>query len=376
MSKSKHINIALISKLELGGNILTLEMAHLAGKNGEVISGDYLEKKSLPGRKELFHIQYNTSTYECEHINAPYMVDNLAKIAFQSDVLIFVADLFNGITKDEMTVLEYFSDSNVKQVIVVLTFNSENQSEIDNDLSELAVVDAQENLNMIGFEKIHIMTGKIPNDVGEVAAKLLSLIDQDMIPRTYDTIGSPLFLTEKVYYVSDKGLKNAPVVYGFLVSGALLVGMELKVFGLLNQPINVRVRSLQLFGKEVGRCEAGRSVAVLLERVPKDLLEPGQILGGVDDQFCVEKEYMVKINVPSNLNEDPLIYFGARQKFEIWCNMGKVLGRWIDLKLGSNDNELIAKISLEKHIAIGTNNGLFLLLVGNRLCVGYLEAPT
>jgi len=258
---------------------------------------------------------------------------------------------------------------------VVLFLNSENQSEIDAELSELAVLDAQENLNRIGFAKIQIVTGTMPDEIGKIAGNLLSLIDQNLTPRLYDALGKPLLFTEKVYYVSDKGLKNAAVAYGFLSSGTLLPSMELKVYGLSTQSINVRIRSLQLFGSEVGRCEAGRSVAVLLERTPKDFLEPGQILAAVDDQFYIEKECLVKIKIPSDLDEDPLIYFGGRQKFEAWFNMGKVLGRWVDMNLGANSNELIAKISLEKPIAVGSNRSL-LLLVGNRWCVGCLEGQT
>ncbi len=372
MTKSKHINIAMIGKLRHGGNFLTLEMARHASKYGDIVSGDYLDKKDLPGRKELFHIRYNIANYECEHINAPFMIDNMAKVAYQADVIIFVADLVEGITKDELIILKYLHENNVNQVIVLLIYNSENKSEIDDELSELAILDAQENLNRIGFEKIHIATGMMPDEEEKIAENLLSFIDQNLSPRTYDSSKKPLLFIEKSYYVSDKGLKNAVVAYGFLNSGTLLSGMDLKIFGLSEPSPNVRVRSLQIFGHEVGRCEAGRSVAVLLEKAPKNSIEPGKILGAIDNQFLANHEFSVKIEIPSGLVDDPLIYFGSRQQFEVWFNMGKSSARWIDMAMKPDSDELTAKIKLEKSFVVGLNN-IFLLSVGSLVCVGRIE---
>lgn len=371
MSRSKHLNIALIGKLELGSNILTSEIARLASKYGEVITGDYLDKKSLPGRKELFHIMYNTSIYECEHINAPFLADNIAKIAHQTDAIVLVVDLVKGITTDDLTVLRYLHDSNVNQIIIALIYNPEIQAMIDSELSELAILDAQENLSEIGFDKICIVTGEMPVESEKIAEKLLSAIDQNLGSRVYDLSKKPILFIEKNYSVSDKGLKNAAVAYGFLSQGILLSGMDLKVFGGSEQSPNVRIRSLQIFGNEVGRCEPGRSVAVLLERAPKNFIESGQILGALDDdRLHAEKEFNAEIEIPSNLlNNDPLTYFTSRQQFEIWLNMGKYIGRWGYLAMKPDGKAIIAKIRLDKPVVMGLGYG-FLSLIGRQLCSG------
>jgi translation elongation factor EF-Tu-like GTPase len=369
MSTSKHINIAVVGKLELGGNILSSEMAHIASKFGDVISGDYLDKKNLPGRKELFHIVYSTSNYECEHINAPFIVDNIVKMVYQADAIILLIDLVKGITNEELIVLKYLHGNSIVQIIVVLVYNAANQLTVDLELIELAVLDAKENLREIGFEKIYSLTGMMPAESERIAADLIEIIDRDLSARAYNPSEKVQMFIEKVYYVTDKGIKNAAVAYGYLHSGIILPGMELKICGLSDQSPEVRVRSVQIFGHEVNRCEPGRSVAILLERVPKNHIEPGQMLVPVSEKINLEKELFVTINIPNDLGEDPLVYFSSRQQFEVWFNMGKISGRWVEMTMKPDGKELIAKIKLEKPVVVDMNKN-FLVSVGNQLCVG------
>lgn len=372
-----HLNLVVIGRLEDGVNSLTLGMAQAASQFGDVIAGDYLDSKSLPNRKELFHIQYHTARFECEHINTPLYAENLAKTIPQWDAAILVCDVNRCLDTQKRAVLQLMGGSGLNQIIVLLNGNSEFPDAIDPELVELAELEVQEGLEAIGLPhgNIHIVTGCLDKNADELALRIIDIIDLHFQPRSYDAFAAPHMWIEKVYHVSDKGLKNAPVAFGFLHSGILLRGMQLNILGLTTNELSTRVRSMEIFGKEVERCEAGRSAAVLLERVSKDFPKAGQVLTTRTESLQLADELVLVITPAVDSGPDPLAVVGKYQQFEVYCNMAAATAHLIEISIEDSDPRsswLRVRVSLDRPMAIFGDDGVVLGTGVEILATGFL----
>ena len=374
MSRNTHLNVTVTGNLKEGVNHLTLAMVQVASQYGKVISGDYLEKKSLPGRKELFHIQYYTTRFECEHIYAPFFPDNIAKALPQSDAVIMMVNSDEGISLHQQAVLHLASEYGIDQLILFLNVHQDSMADFDAELLELAELEAQETLENFAINNVHILSGCLIQDATKVANSLIEIIDTHFQPRAYDIHTTSQMYIEKVYRVSDKGLRNAAVAYGFLRSGTLLSGMNLYVRGLTTDEPLVRVRSLEVFGEEAQRCEAGKSVAVLLERAPKNFPKPGQMLVGNQIEGEVAKQLALSLWVATESSDDPLMILGACQQLDMSYNMGKVTARLVDAQRELKENRILVTVMLEKSVAFLGKPAVLISTGENILGVGIIKA--
>ena len=352
-SKNRHFNLLLIGDLETGINFITLAIAQAASKYGEVLSGNYLDKKTLSSRKELFHIRYYTNQFECEHINCPLYPENIAKGVMQSDAVVMIIDLNKGLTHRHSSILKYAHESGIEQVVILQLVNLASVNEIDKELQELAVLETQETLENIGFtpENVYFINGCIEKDSLDIAANILSIVDMHFRPREYRQDHVEMHI-EKVYHVTDKGLRNATVAYGYLKSGIILQGMSLSILGVADQTPIVRIRSMEIFGQEVSRCEAGRSVSVLLEKASKDVLQPGQILTTGEKNNKVIKDFDISILMPILKNIDLQIQLSSTPQIYVFYNMHKINAHFGDIQVETDGKSIKAKILLEEPIVL------------------------
>jgi len=364
MSKAfPHLNLALVGKLENGVNQLTASIAQVAAAHGDVVAGDYLEKKALAGRKELFHIRYRTKRFECEHINVPLSPDNISKAALQADAVVLLSDIDTGICGEQQAAVELMRLYEVDQFLVLLDVSSGLAGDYDPELIELAELEAREKLVDMGASPngIHCLIVSVRQDPSAAAAKIVDLIDSKFQSRGFDTQSGAQMWIEKVYRVSDKGLRNAPVAFGFLRSGIILRGLELTMLGLTTTVSVGRVRSVEVFGEECDRCEAGRSLAVLIDGHSKDLPRPGQILLAAAEGWSLAHEATLALHVLAEPGVDPTTVLGRYQQFEVLCNMATVTAHlvgfgWDDRQ--TSHKELRASVSFEKPLPVRGHDGI------------------
>lgn len=347
----EHFNLTLLGKIEDGVNELTLAMSNAASRYGKVISGDYLDKKGLSGRKELFHILYHTSRYECEHICAPVYISNISKSICQADAVALIINLERGLGAIDYALLDYVNGSNIEQVIIV--FSSHPRETIDVEMHDIAKMEVIEVMKNLGFnqDNIHFLFDTNDDEFASLAEDIIKIIDSHLHPKNHQINEDLVFCVEKIYYVSDKGLRNAPVAYGYLKSGIITRGMNLYILGLDELPQAIRVRSLEVFGQEIIRCEAGRSVAVLFEKVPKNSFHSGQSLLGENSEKELKNVLQISIVKPTMFSLDYLSLFGANSQISILYNMNLVNANILDVNERS-ENEIQLSIHLDRPIVI------------------------
>ena len=366
------INVSVIGKTEDGCNFLTHAISESVKKYGEVISGDYLEKKSLPKRKELFHIKYYTSKYECEHINAPFTPDNISIASLQSDVMVLVININEGINNQHQAVLRLLKENKKSQVILFFNIPKDSFIDFDSDLAELAEIEGEEILESLSLVQkgVHIILGCLEKEPDEIADRVIDIIDTHFSPNEYSLLEEPQFYIEKVYQVSSKGLKHAPVAFGFLAGGTIFQGMDLDIIGIPENIPNVRVRSIEIFGKNVQRCEAGRSAAILLEKTPKNFPKPGHILLTDSKGKKVARELSLILWMATEELIDPVALVSSYQQFSVFYNMGRIEARLIEAHKIPSEDKLLMRVLLEKPIMIFSSRNVLLGVGEDVLAVG------
>ncbi|CAD2114622.1 elongation factor Tu, putative (apicoplast) [Plasmodium vinckei] len=294
----QHINLGTIGHVDHGKTTLTTAISYLLNLQGLSKKYSYSDIDSSPEEKirgitiNTTHIEYETFTKHCAHIDCPGHSDYIKNMiigATQMDIAILVISIIDGIMPQTYEHLLLIKQIGIKNLIIFL-----NKEDLCNDeeLIDFIKLEINELLTKYNFDlnNIHILTGSALNVI-EIIQKnknyeaiksniwiqklnnLINIIDSIQIP--IRNINDYFFMSiEDVFSITGRGT----VVTGKIEQGCINVNSEVELLKFEKSSILTTVIGLEMFKKQLIQAQSGDNVGVLLRNVQKKDIKRGMIL--------------------------------------------------------------------------------------------------
>lgn len=265
-------------------------------------------------------------------------VNNMLAGVIGMDIVMLVVAADEGMMPQTREHVDIMSQLGVEKSIVVL-----NKCDlVDNEWKELVKEEIKEELIGSVFEKANIievsaMTGEgIDNLIKEIVHMTQDEVDEKDI----NTIARlPI---DRSFSISGFGT----IVTGTLISGSIKKDDELEVYPTCKK---VKIRSIQVHGKDVKECFAGQRSAINISNLKKDEIKRGYVLAppnSLEDTMMLD----VKLNILKS--SDRII--SNRCRLHLFTGTSQVLCRAVllDVEEAAPGESCYAQLRLEEKIAV------------------------
>src|SRR5437660_5138646 len=289
-----HVNVGTIGHIDHGKTTLTASIvARQAHKNKILKFKDYKEiAKGGTERDDLktvtiavAHVEYETPNRHYAHIDCPGHADyikNMITGAAQMDGAILVVAANDGPMPQTREHILLARKVGVPRIVV---FMNKIDTVVDPELLDLVEMELRELLVKYDFpgDEVPIVRGssKPALDSGGKDNAACKCIDDLMvaldsyIPTPQREEDKPFLMSiEDVFSIKGRGTVGT----GRIERGAVKVGDEVEIVGLMKAPRRTVVTGVEMFQKTLDRGIAGDNVGVLLRGIERNELERGQVL--------------------------------------------------------------------------------------------------
>jgi len=289
-----HVNVGTIGHIDHGKTTTTAAIvARQAHKNGIKDFKDYKEiAKGGTERDDLktvtiavAHVEYETAKRHYAHIDCPGHADyikNMITGAAQMDGAILVVAANDGPMPQTREHLLLARQVGVPRIVVYL---NKVDTVDDPELLELVEMEIRELLSKYEFpgDEVPIVRGNSlavmmsagkDDAAGKCIDDLMDALDS-YIPTPERAEDKPFLMSiEDVFSIKGRGTVGT----GRIERGAVKVGDEVEIIGLMKAPKKTTVTGVEMFQKTLDRGIAGDNVGILLRGIERNELERGQVL--------------------------------------------------------------------------------------------------
>ncbi|SBT50786.1 elongation factor Tu, putative (tufA) [Plasmodium ovale wallikeri] len=294
----QHINLGTIGHVDHGKTTLTTAISYLLNLQGLSKKYNYSDIDSAPEEKirgitiNTTHIEYETLTKHCAHIDCPGHSDYIKNMiigATQMDISILVISIIDGIMPQTYEHLLLIKQIGIKNIIIFL-----NKEDLCNDIEliDFIKLEIYELLNKYNFDlnNIKIITGSALNVINIIQKtknyeliksniwiqkliNLINIIDNFQIPirKLNDYF---LMSIEDVFSITGRGT----VVTGKIEQGCVNLNDEVEILKFEKSSILTTVIGLEMFKKQLIQAQSGDNVGILLRNIQKKDIKRGMIL--------------------------------------------------------------------------------------------------
>jgi elongation factor Tu len=298
-----HVNVGTIGHIDHGKTTLTAAMVLRQAIKNKVTT---FKGKQISDPKEIYkliakggtdrdelktvtiavsHVEYETPNRHYAHIDCPGHADyikNMITGAAQMDGAILVVAANDGPMPQTREHLLLARQVNVPFIVVFL---NKVDTVDDPELIELVELELRELLNKYEFpgDDIPIIRGNAlgvmlsqgkEDAAGKCIDDLMVALDS-YIPTPQREEDKPFLMSiEDVFSIKGRGTVGT----GRIERGAVKVGDEVEIVGLMKAPRKTVVTGVEMFQKTLERGIAGDNVGVLLRGIERTDLERGQVL--------------------------------------------------------------------------------------------------
>jgi len=290
-----HVNVGTIGHVDHGKTTLTAAITAVQAAKGLAIFKAYDEvakASESDGRRDptkiltiaISHVEYESDNRHYAHVDCPGHADyvkNMITGAAQMDGGILVVSAADGPMPQTREHVLLARQVNVPALVVFL-----NKVDLvdDPELLELVELEVRELLNKYDLPRddIPIIQGAAfpalqnPKDPekSKCIQELMEAIDT-AIPEPVREVDKPFLMSiEDVFSIKGRGTVGT----GRIERGKVLVGDEVEIVGMTEEPRKTIVTGVEMFNKTLNEGQAGDNVGCLLRGIEKEDLERGQVL--------------------------------------------------------------------------------------------------
>lgn len=294
-----HINVGTIGHVDHGKTTLTAAITRVAELRGwsKFKSYDDIAKASeSQGRRDdtkiltiaTAHVEYQSEARHYAHVDCPGHADyvkNMITGAAQMDGAILVVSAEDGPMPQTREHILLARQVGVPYIVVFL--NKCDRMEDEEELVDLVEMEVRELLSKNEFpgDDIPFVRGSALKALecgcgsrdckwcGQIF-KLMDEVDR-YVPTPERDIDKPFLMpVEDVFSITGRGT----VATGRVERGAVKVGEQVEIVGLVDESRPTVVTGVEMFRKTLEQGVAGDNIGVLLRGVEKDEIERGQVL--------------------------------------------------------------------------------------------------
>ena len=288
-----HVNIGTIGHVDHGKTTLTAAITSILATQGKAVKTAYDEIDKAPEEKargitiNTAHVEYETDKRHYAHVDCPGHADyvkNMITGAAQMDGAILVVSAADGVmpqTKEHILLARQVG------VPYIVVFMNKSDQVDDPELLEIVEMDIRDYLNEQEFpgDEIPIIIGSALKALEcgcgkrdcEWCGKVWDLMDavDNYIPTPQRETDKPFLMPiEDVFTITGRGT----VVTGRVERGALKLGEEVEIVGLMPEKKKTTVTGIEMFRKILDEAEAGDNIGILLRGVQREEVERGQVI--------------------------------------------------------------------------------------------------
>nr|BAL70579.1 translation elongation factor Tu [Plasmodium malariae] len=294
----QHINLGTIGHVDHGKTTLTAAISYLLNLQGLSKKYNYSDIDSAPEEKirgitiNTTHIEYETLTKHCAHIDCPGHSDYIKNMiigASQMDIAILVISIIDGIMPQTYEHLLLIKQIGIKNIIIFL-----NKEDLCNDIELIDFIKLEINELLIKYnfdlDNIKILTGSALNVINIIQKNksyeliksniwiqklnnLINIIDNILIP-VRKLKENFLMSIEDVFSITGRGT----VVTGKIEQGCINLNDEIEILKFEKSSILTTVIGLEMFKKQLIQAQSGDNVGILLRNIQKKEIKRGMIL--------------------------------------------------------------------------------------------------
>ena len=265
-------------------------------------------------------------------------VNNMLAGVIGMDLVMLVVAADEGMMPQTREHVDIMSQLGVDKSIVVL-----NKCDlVDDEWKELVKEEIKEELVGSVFEKANIievsaMTGQ---GIDNLIKEIVYMTKDEVFEKDINTISRlPI---DRSFSLSGFGT----IVTGTLISGSIKKDDELEVYPTGKK---VKIRSIQVHGKDVKECFAGQRSAINISNLKKDEIKRGYVLAppnSLEDTMMLD----VKLNVLNSSNR----ILSNRCRLHLFTGTSEVLCRAVllDVQEAAPGDSCYAQLRLEEKIAV------------------------
>lgn len=284
-----HLNIGTMGHVDHGKTTLTAAITKVLADR-DPVANRYVSFDGIDRAPEeiargitinIAHVEYETATRHYAHVDMPGHADyvkNMITGAAQVDAAILVVSAQDGSMPQTREHVLLARRVGVPYLVVAL---NKADAVDDPELLDLVELEVRELLSAYGFPGEEVPVVRVsalralagdPVWVRSVV-DLLDAVDRYVPVPERELVGPFLMPIENVLTISGRGT----VVTGAVERGTLGVGDAVEVVG-LGPTVATVATGLEMFGRSLGRAEAGDNAAVLLRGVKRDQVQRGQVV--------------------------------------------------------------------------------------------------
>src|SRR5216110_3522376 len=287
-----HVNVGTIGHIDHGKTTLTAAITKvLHTKNAKIAVREYGSIDNAPEERErgitiaVAHVEYETDKRHYAHIDCPGHADyikNMITGAAQMDGAILVVAANDGPMPQTREHILLARQVGVPRIVVFL---NKIDTVDDPELLDLVELELRELLTKYDFpgDEVPIVRGSSKpaldsNGKDDAACKCIDdlMVALDTyIPTPQREEDKPFLMSiEDVFSIKGRGTVGT----GRIERGAVKVGDEVEIVGLMKAPRKTTVTGVEMFNKTLDEATAGDNVGVLLRGIERTDLERGQVL--------------------------------------------------------------------------------------------------
>ncbi|WP_238015106.1 elongation factor Tu [Dactylosporangium sp. AC04546] len=284
-----HLNIGTMGHVDHGKTTLTAAITKVLAERYPSVNQytsfegiDRAPEEQLRGITiNIAHVEYETATRHYAHVDMPGHADyvkNMITGAAQVDGAILVVSAVDGVMPQTREHVLLARRIGVPHLVVAM---NKADAVDDGELLDLVELEIRELLSEYGFpgdevpvvrvSALHALAGD-----PEWTARIADLLDavDTYVPLPERVLAEPFLMPiENVLTITGRGT----VVTGAVERGTLVLNTPVEVVGLGPTQPTV-VTGLEMFGKQLGRAEAGDNAALLLRGVRRGEVQRGQVV--------------------------------------------------------------------------------------------------
>ena len=288
-----HVNIGTIGHVDHGKTTLTAAITKYLSFQGKAQFESYDKIDKAPEERErgitinTAHVEYETDARHYAHVDCPGHADyikNMITGAAQMDGSILVISAADGPMAQTREHILLARQVGVPAIVVFL--NKADQVD-DEELIELVEMEVRELLSKYEFpgDDIPIVKGSA-RDALESESTDPNAPEYDCIKELMDAVDAyiptperksdlPFLMpVEDVMTITGRGT----VATGRVERGRINTNEKVQIVGLMDEPRETTITSIEMFRKFLDYAEAGDNVGALLRGVARNEIERGQVL--------------------------------------------------------------------------------------------------
>ncbi len=289
-----HVNVGTIGHIDHGKTTLTSAITLTLSKAGLANYKKFEDIDKAPEERErgitisTYHVEYETENRHYAHVDCPGHADyvkNMITGAAQMDGAILVVSAEDGPMPQTREHILLARQVGVPYIVVFL--NKCDRMEDEEELVDLVEMEVRELLSKNEFpgDDIPFVRGSALKALecgcgsrdckwcGQIF-KLMDEVDR-YVPTPERDIDKPFLMpVEDVFSITGRGT----VATGRVERGAVKVGEQVEIVGLVDESRATVVTGVEMFRKTLEQGVAGDNIGVLLRGVEKDEIERGQVL--------------------------------------------------------------------------------------------------